>query len=276
MVDGHNFFFLQVLTFIFVVSHSQMNTRIFDAFNLREQQVTEYMAGCGMKYGMDCTCGPACLCKNCPIHSNGRADQFFDPHQVGNNLANLGIDLSSIGNDLVDMHNSHDGLGQSTFNEHHINEGPLSNFSSMGPPAPIGRHFVDPISMIPNRSRRPVPAPHNASIAQATHSPQNNDRVIRNPSILSYGNNVNRNSMRGSIRGMSITSETTFGRAMSGLSALSIDWENLEDFDVEVDHSAHITGSSPNTGNQGGTRRASVRRSVMSTGSGDQHVSFRV
>ncbi|KAL7540540.1 hypothetical protein ACHAWF_006710 [Thalassiosira exigua] len=41
-------------------------------------------------------------------------------------------------------------------------------------------------------------------------------------------------------RHMSLTSETTFGRAMSGLSALSIDWENMEDFDVNVDHSAGI------------------------------------
>merc|ERR1719217_1906580 len=35
-------------------------------------------------------------------------------------------------------------------------------------------------------------------------------------------------------RHMSMTSETTFGRA------LSIDWENMEDFDVNVDHSAGI------------------------------------
>lgn len=41
-------------------------------------------------------------------------------------------------------------------------------------------------------------------------------------------------------RHMSLTSETTFGRAMSGLSALSIDWENMDDFDVNVDHSAGI------------------------------------
>jgi hypothetical protein len=35
-------------------------------------------------------------------------------------------------------------------------------------------------------------------------------------------------------------SETTFGRSMSGLSALSIDWENIDGFDVSVDHSAGI------------------------------------
>lgn len=56
-----------------------------------------------------------------------------------------------------------------------------------------------------------------------------------------------RASMRMSIGGLgglgrnfSLTSNTTFGRAMSGLSALSIDWENMEDFDINVDHSAGI------------------------------------
>jgi hypothetical protein len=47
-------------------------------------------------------------------------------------------------------------------------------------------------------------------------------------------------SFAGSGRHMSMTSETTFGRAMSGLSTLSIDWENMEDFDVNVDHSADV------------------------------------
>jgi hypothetical protein len=37
-----------------------------------------------------------------------------------------------------------------------------------------------------------------------------------------------------------LLSETTFGRSMSGLSALSIDWENMDDFDLNVDHSAGI------------------------------------
>lgn len=93
----------------------------------------------------------------------------------------------------------------------------------------------------------------------------NSRRSQRNPSIISYGG----------LRNMSINSETTFGRAMSGLSALSIDWENLEDFDLEVDHSAHINNQSPP-----GNRRTSVRRSfaVQNPGNGEQdnHVSFKV
>jgi hypothetical protein len=44
----------------------------------------------------------------------------------------------------------------------------------------------------------------------------------------------------GGLGRFSMASETTFGRAMSGLSALSIDWENMDDFDVTVDHSEGI------------------------------------
>ena len=67
-------------------------------------------------------------------------------------------------------------------------------------------------------------------------------RASRNPSILSFGNGLRQTSM---------TSETTFGRAMSGLSALSIDWENLDDFDLEVDHSAHINNQARPSGPDG-------------------------
>jgi hypothetical protein len=107
---------------------------------------------------------------------------------------------------------------------------------------------------------------HSASATgQQQHPAFNSRRSTRNPSIISYGG----------LRNMSINSETTFGRAMSGLSALSIDWENLDDFDLEVDHSAHIN-------NQGspGNRRSSIRRSYAapnpSNGDGDNaHVTFK-
>lgn len=93
-------------------------------------------------------------------------------------------------------------------------------------------------------------------------------RVHRNPSIISFG-----------ARNMSLASERSYGRAMSGLSALSIDWENMEDFDVTVDHSAHInnnvqsndplggngTLTGPAVPGRGGAvgRRSSLRQSFM-------------
>lgn len=220
-----------------------MNTRIFEAFEAREHQVTQFMAGCGMKYGMDCTCGPSCRCKDCPIHSNGgqqdrmRQQTMQDPSSNSN-----GMQAQPFGHLLqVDQ--------------------PME-FFGMEPPSGMQQGMI---------SLPPAPAPPQLSASgpplQAMHqqheisinNPRRNSQ--RNPSVISYGNGL---------RGMSLTSETTFGRAMSGLSALSIDWENLEDFDVEVDHSAHINNS------PGGARRSSLRRSV-NMGNGDQeHVSFKV
>lgn len=41
-----------------------MNKRIFESFDQREKQVREFMAGCGKKYGMPCTCGAKCKCSS--------------------------------------------------------------------------------------------------------------------------------------------------------------------------------------------------------------------
>jgi len=62
--------------------------------------------------------------------------------------------------------------------------------------------------------------------------------MAQRASIISFGGN--------GLRNMSFVSEAaSFGRAMSGLSALSIDWENMEDFDVNLDHSSHINNDNP-------------------------------
>lgn len=221
-----------------------MNTRIFEAFKSREQQVTEYMAGCGMKYGGDCTCGPDCRCKNCPTHggssgNQGGAQQAMDVGGGG-----------SIG-----------GFSQ----EPSLQVDQPMELFGMGPPAAVVHQPPTHATM------NPAPLNQPAAALSPQHDQKPAARVQRNPSV--YGN-------RGSLRGMSITSETTFGRAMSGLSALSIDWENLEDFDLEVDHSAAIQGGAPTAAAAGGQQqqRSSIRQSIMSTGSNDNApgVSFRV
>jgi hypothetical protein len=109
-------------------------------------------------------------------------------------------------------------------------------------------------------------------------------RAQRNPSIISFGGG----------RNMSFASEASYGRAMSGLSALSIDWENMDDFDINVDHSAHINnGMNPPSqmggndglldpkpiggGGGGNRRRSSLRQPFVVGGSdNDAHVSFKV
>ena len=107
-------------------------------------------------------------------------------------------------------------------------------------------------------------------------------RAQRNNSIISFGGG----------RAMSF-GEASYGRAMSGLSALSIDWENMDDFDINVDHSAHINnGMNPGTQIAGASdpmdpkpiatgtngRRSSLRQFMVAGGGGsdDAHVSFKV
>jgi hypothetical protein len=123
-------------------------------------------------------------------------------------------------------------------------------------------------------------------------------RRERNPSIVSFGNLGN---LRPSLTGR--MSEVSYGRAMSGLSALSIDWENMEDFDVNVDHSAHINSNNHNHNalnaaavaamggfdmdpkpiGDVGARHSSMRQPLMGGGDGgggvtdlDTHVSFKI
>ena len=65
-----------------------------------------------------------------------------------------------------------------------------------------------------------------------------------------------------------LLSETTFGRSMSGLSALSIDWENMDDFDLNVDHSAGINNDIIQQQQTGMETRRSSMRNLESTNAG--------
>jgi len=110
-------------------------------------------------------------------------------------------------------------------------------------------------------------------------------RAKRNSSFLSFGG-----------RAHSI-GEASYGRAMSGLSALSIDWENMDDFDLNVDHSAHINNGGRNdappvqavgfaaagapslNGGPNGNRNAGIRQFMgggTPDGNSDAHVSFKL
>ena len=274
-----------------------MNKRLFDAFSQREKQVTEYMAGCGMKYGMDCTCGPDCRCRNCPLHEEEQKLRELGNYEPPPPFPPLRITSShdfSTSHPALDMYNS--------AGNHNNQQKPASDlgFNSYGiGPAessvPFNHDMTGMYSIIDTVTENqqqltmnqdqvsPMLLGTNQQNALPPSQMQRRQSKLRNSSVLSYGNrNSIRDGNRGSVRGMSITSETTFGRAMSGLSALSIDWENLDDFDLDVDHSAHINqASSPNGGGGGvGRRTSATRRSILSTGSQDggngTQVSFKV
>lgn len=64
-----------------------MNKRIFEAFETRQQEVTELMAGCGTRLGMDCSCGTNCKCKSGAC-SCGRKSKTTQPMVQSNLLPN--------------------------------------------------------------------------------------------------------------------------------------------------------------------------------------------
>jgi len=136
-----------------------MNTKIFEAFDLREKKVNQFMAGCGQRYGGRCTCGMDCECAGCPIH--------------------------------------------------------------------------------PRAGKKEESVSYQSSATQS--KPQ------KSGGCCGGGEGKGRrNSMDNRIKSETYGRQSTnsgFGRALSALSALSIDWENMEDFDVNVDHSAHINNS---------------------------------
>lgn len=222
--------------------HGQMNDQIFDAFDSRAKQVVDYMAGCGMKYGMACTCGSGCTCKNCPTHPkdtvNSNAHDMED--QLDSNEEAQIRDAASRMQPQVQLEIPalmpppgpiQASIGQGVLPvaedepihvEQKMDFFPLDQTGMGGNGVGLngGHHQRALYDMEPIMD-------HGDMGSTARHSQ-------RNPSIISYGG----------LRQMSMNSET-IGRAMSGLSALSIDWENLEDFDVNVDHSAHINNESP-------------------------------
>lgn len=235
--------------------HSQMNTSIFSAFDSREEQVNQFMAGCGQKYGMPCTCGPDCRCANCSDHCKSNQQQV----QQLNTMQQHNPHSSSINSQQTQLAGNTSSIMHSNSNKNSILE-PLEVHEDLHEPLNYNDDPVVDDDIYNPMPMNHMPPPSNNQDQSRDMNPPN-QRVQRR-SILSFPG-----------RQMSITSENTFGRAMSGLSALSIDWENMEDFDVNVDHSAHINGSdhmstsnlSVTTPPTGGYRRSSFRRSFRST-----------
>lgn len=56
------------------VRHSQMNKRIFEAFDKRETELKNFVAGCGKSRGLKCSCAPGtCKCRGGCCNKNGSA-----------------------------------------------------------------------------------------------------------------------------------------------------------------------------------------------------------
>lgn len=169
-----------------------MSSRIFEAFDRRAVQVTEYMTGCGRKYGQECTCGPNCRCPGFCCNGNTGVSDDSSPRLESRELAHL--------------------MG---FRAH--------EFSRLAAQAQQRS-----LELSQTQIAEQLTATATAAAAAASNRGRGSSNCVDT-------------LLRGRTSGQ--VERGNDGRTMSGLSQLSIDWENMEDFDVDVDHSAHINNA---------------------------------
>ena len=214
--------------------HSQMNKRIFEAFEHRESRITEFMAGCAKKFGMPCNCGANCKCKGCGNKCADKNQQMEQSSQQTQQQPEQHMSQDPY-NHTQQVHSSHQAaLHQQMMALHQQQQQQLgmglgANGVNTSTSAAAAQQIMMQSAGYPNPMASVGMPPSVPAYAHAAPG-----MAVQRHSFSSWGGTGRMG------RNMSITSENTFGRAMSGLSALSIDWENMEDFDVNVDHSAHI------------------------------------
>lgn len=188
--------------------HSQMSKLIFEAFERRAQQIVQYMSGCGevdlegTKQGIDNQEQSQAQAPTQAASQQQHYQQLMQQHQDQLNAQAL----------QMQQQQELQGLQEQQQLQGGINVQQMANIMGNAPQSLAG-------AIVGGAGGMPMGSLNMGSRRNSLTSMQFGGRVGRN---------------------MSLTSENTFGRAMSGLSALSIDWENMEDFDVNVDHSAHI------------------------------------
>eukprot|EP00816_Leptocylindrus_hargravesii_P009773 CAMPEP_0196806282 /NCGR_PEP_ID=MMETSP1362-20130617/6170_1 /TAXON_ID=163516 /ORGANISM="Leptocylindrus danicus, Strain CCMP1856" /LENGTH=936 /DNA_ID=CAMNT_0042179691 /DNA_START=364 /DNA_END=3174 /DNA_ORIENTATION=+ len=211
--------------------HSQMNTSIFDSFNERAKQVSDFMAGCMMRYGGECSCDAAdCTCRNCPKHDPNYNVKDGSSGSTSNNVNNSSANSSSSA--IVPVQ---DDSSKQQQQQQHQQQVVIAQQQQLKPPTQQHRMYgPTTVASQPQGVQ---------SLSQPLTQQQARQLVAAEPgaetsafrrSLTRYGGRNNRFSF--SMR----TSEVSFGRSMSGLSSLLLDWDNMEDFDVNVDHSANI------------------------------------
>lgn len=229
-----------------------MGIQIFEAFEHRGMQVQSYLVGAAIE----------------PATDSGREDQSmlgghrgqelllndeFHPRPISM-VASRGLDMFLAGSGMTGnmnmggnngMRDEHRGMQVQGYLVGAAVE-PSTDGGRDGQSMPGGHqgqeHLLNdefhprPISVVPNRgldmffAGSGVVGNMNMGGNNGTHDGgiSSGQRAKRNSSITLFGG-----------RALSI-GDASYGRAMSGLSALSIDWENMDDFDLNVDHSAHI------------------------------------
>mmetsp|Transcript_48990 Transcript_48990/g.118656 ORF Transcript_48990/g.118656 Transcript_48990/m.118656 type:complete len:737 (+) Transcript_48990:397-2607(+) len=236
---------------------------------------------------------------DCPRHSQ-MSNAIFDAFDVRGMLVH-----QFLAGDKLDTFASGQPHNQQMMNGQYNHPGdmmmggnvmqPLNDSAGMAPIDMFGHGGGNDLESAAIAAAANLAGNNNGQMAMRGH--RMSQRAGRNSSVISFGNH--RMSLTGRM------SEVSYGRAMSGLSALSIDWENMDDFDINVDHSAHINNNNSGQNNlagaaammgggpmmaggidldpkpigPGGPRRSSLRTHLMSSatggyGGGDSHVTF--
>ncbi|MGK3739178.1 MAG: hypothetical protein ACI8RD_005737, partial [Bacillariaceae sp.] len=260
------------------IRHGQMNSALIDAFEDRATAVHRYVSG---EISQQKIQPPQQIMMNNQFQQQGQAGMMNDiqPLNDTGGMGGMGMNMGGMGG--MDMFGGAGGMENLVAS--------MNNGGAMG----MRGSMVGSVNMgsVNNNMR-------NQQHQQQYQNP--------NPPVVSFGNH--RMSLMGQLQQnpnarmslMGRMSEVSYGRAMSGLSALSIDWENMDDFDVNVDHSEHINnaaavaaasamgrggqGNVGNVGNRGsgGPRvasRSSMRHPSIQSGgtdNSDSHVQFKL
>lgn len=226
-----------------------MNPRIFQVFRDHENSSSLFASGCGKRLGRECTCEPGkCMCPDCgDCRSSRTLNEESKPAKVLSHSGCCSInnlqDTEVIGED--EQFTDKDG--------EEMTSEQISKYL-MGTAVAAAKAFGSARSETTSKYRRrrssdSLLAPLLERLARSQQFDIQEKDDIEMLSAQSYtkpqtASAAPKASQRDSItmgrRRFSTQSENTFGRALSGLSALSIDWENMDDFDVNVDHSAHV------------------------------------
>mmetsp|Transcript_17525 Transcript_17525/g.38207 ORF Transcript_17525/g.38207 Transcript_17525/m.38207 type:complete len:784 (-) Transcript_17525:497-2848(-) len=185
--------------------HSQMGPNVIEVFDKTKLLLNNFVQGCQKKTGVPCTAGVHCFCSpssnaTAAAASTAVAQQQQQPMRQPRRTNMFQNSTASQGNS----------------NEYLSYQQPIQDSAPAGGGGGGGDNATgagEGVGGAPSKRQR---------------------------SSMSLHGRMSIGGLGGLSRHLSLTSETTFGRSMSGLSALSIDWENMEDFDVNVDHSAGI------------------------------------
>ena len=214
------------------------------------------MAGCMMRYGGECSCDAAdCTCINCPKHDpKYNADAAAGGNAAAQGNGNTGSGSGNgngSGNGPTQYHGTkqqqqHPAVGGNTTSQAIVIAQPqqqqqqqqmrTSSFAQQqhklhGAAATTTASSQSQVQSLSQPLTQQQARQLVSADQQTAAEPPNFRR-----SLTRYNNGRRSNRFSFSMR----NSEVSFGRSMSGLSSLLLDWDNMEDFDVNVDHSANI------------------------------------